>query len=129
MASLSLSLSLCVCVCVCVSVCARIYLVPTCSLTRTNISRVSRWVYAMVPSLFMGGVNTTASGNTITHHPHNAVWMQVGSSSSKPWLGSTHSRTAWNLNCCGFCVSYGCFHSSAATLATPDLSIWMGPGE
>jgi hypothetical protein len=30
----------------------------------------------MVPSVFMGGVNTTAHGNTISQHPHNAVWMQ-----------------------------------------------------
>ena len=46
------------------------------NLVGSTINGNSRWVYAMCPAVFLGGVNQTVHSTTISHHPHISVWVQ-----------------------------------------------------
>eukprot|EP01043_Picozoa_sp_COSAG02_P007968 COSAG02_NODE_247_length_27137_cov_61.275057_14_plen_555_part_00 len=46
------------------------------SLIGSEIRNNSRWVYAMCPAVFLGGVNQSVRNTTISLHPHISVWVQ-----------------------------------------------------
>lgn len=46
------------------------------SLIDSEIRGNSRWVYAMCPAVFLGGVNQTVHNTAISDHPHCGVWVQ-----------------------------------------------------
>lgn len=46
------------------------------SLVGSEVRDNSRWIYAMCPAVFLGGVNQTVRDTNISVHPHISVWVQ-----------------------------------------------------
>jgi hypothetical protein len=62
----------------------------------------SRWVYAMCPAVFLGGVNQTVHNTEITDHPHISVWVQ----------GNDHTFEGNNVsNVCTWALDSGALYS------------------